>query len=727
MPSDARLPRKLAAVLYADVAGYSRLMGEDEDNTHRRLRVYLDQFAGNVKRCGGRVMHYAGDAVLARFDAVVDAVSCAVDLQREFALRNAGLRQEQRVEFRIGINLGDVIDDRGDVYGDGVNVAARLEALAGPGEICVAESVRTALGKRLPLEFEDLGEQSLKNIDRPVRAYRLRFGAATQHGESHSLFGRAAHVVGAKRGWVAAFVSLGALAVAGMGTYLAGGSDGATRVVQSGAGAPASTSSVALPLDATTAASDRLPNSVAVLPFESLSADPNDVYITAGIHEEILNQLVRLSSLSVISRTTMMRYADTPKSVPEIARELSVETVIEGSVRRDGSRVLVTVQLIDPETDLHLWSQSYQRDLTDVFAIQADIATNVARALEVELSTPEQDRLAREAPTDSREAYELYLAAQGILRGGLNPRAILERVDRAVELDPEFIDAWVLKAGAHAVLAGQVADAQAQHAATVAAASRAIDLDSRSGRGHAALGRGLYGQGEWSRAREEFDRARALGAPVAELTPYSVMQMAVGDFAGARDTLQADLALNPMNDVAAGFLLAAHEVTGEHAARRAGYERGERLFDTWFGDSMELFLRLGDRDTEFLRGPVGRPGPSQPIHQAAQRHLDANEAGLEAMRALYAEASNSSSVDLVLMAAWTAYFGDAVFSLHLARESVARQQSSIFYLWLPLFEDVRRLPDFKSVVRDLDLVDYWREYGWPPFCRSLDGDDFACG
>jgi hypothetical protein len=167
-------------------------------------------------------------------------------------------------------------------------------------------------------------------------------------------------------------------------------------------------------------------------------------------------------------------------------------------------------------------------------------------------------------------------------------------------------------------------------------------------------------------------------------------------------------------------------VTGERAARRAGYERGETLFGTWFGDNVELFLRLGERDTNFLRGPIGRPGPGEPINRAAQRNLDANDAGLEAMRGLYAEASNRSSAELVLMAAWTAYFDDPVFALALARESISLQQSMIWIVWLPIFEDVRRLADFKSLVRDLGLVDYWREYGWPPFCRALDGDEFAC-
>jgi TolB-like protein len=478
---------------------------------------------------------------------------------------------------------------------------------------------------------------------------------------------------------------------------------------------------------ATAAAGGRLPNSVAVLPFESLSADRDDAYITAGIHEEILNQLVQLGSLSAISRTTMMRYADSSKSIPEIARELNVESVIEGSVRRAGNRVLVTVQLIDPETDLHLWSESYERDLTDVFAIQADIATNVARELEVELSAPEQEQLAREAPTDSQEAYELYLAAVGMAESATSDvQGTIERLERAVELDPEFFDAWVAKAGAHSVASGISSDAQGQRDAAVAAASRAIELDPASGTGHAVLAFALTTQGDWSRAHEEFERARALGVTEPYSAAYSTQLMAVGDFAGARDLLQAGLAVDPMNDAAAGFLLAAYEMTGDHAARSAGYERGETLFGAWLGDNLELLLRLGENDTEFLRGPVGRLGVGQPIHRAAQPYIGASEAGLEAIRTAYADASNPSPVALMFMAAWTAYFGDPVFASHLAEEAVGRQKSMIYYFWLPLFEDVRRVPEFKDVVRDLGLVDYWREYGWPPFCRPLDGEDFSC-
>ncbi|HEX6999300.1 MAG TPA: adenylate/guanylate cyclase domain-containing protein [Gammaproteobacteria bacterium] len=180
------LPRKLAAILYADVAGYSRLTADDEDATHRILRLYLDSISATVDRHGGRVMHYAGDAVLAMFGAVLDALKCATEIQRDLATRNAELPSDRRVQFRIGVNLGDVIEDRGDIYGDGVNVAARLEGLAEPGGICVSESVRAAVGKRPPLQFDDLGERVLKNIEHPVRAYRVRLGDASHAATGHA-------------------------------------------------------------------------------------------------------------------------------------------------------------------------------------------------------------------------------------------------------------------------------------------------------------------------------------------------------------------------------------------------------------------------------------------------------------------------------------------------------------------------------------------------------------
>ncbi len=229
-----RLPRKLAAILYADVAGYSRLTGEDEDTTHRTLSEYLDLISASVDSHSGRVMHYAGDAVLAKFDAVVDSMSAAVSIQSELISRNVGVPEECRVQFRIGVNLGDVIEDRGDIYGDGVNIAARLESLAEPGGMCVSDAVRSAVGKKLNLAFEDLGEQRVKNISEPVRAY---------------------------------------------------------KVVENRTEAPASlettTSTLELPAKP----------SIAVLPFTNMSGDPEQEYFSDGITEDIISELSRFREL----------------------------------------------------------------------------------------------------------------------------------------------------------------------------------------------------------------------------------------------------------------------------------------------------------------------------------------------------------------------------------------------------------------------------------------------
>jgi len=272
MPKD--LPHKLAAVLYADVAGYSRLTADDEIGTHQRLSERLDTFAATVKRHGGRVMHYAGDAILARFDAVVDALACAIDVQRELAMRNSGLPADRKVEFRIGVNLGDVIEDRGDIYGYGVNVAARLESIAGSGEICVSDAVRVAAGKKLQLQFEDLGEQTLKNIDRPVRAYRMIAGAGSvvsspEAASVWSLTLRAPYVVAA-----AVLVAAAAFIVV---TYVPDDNDAIALIANT---APGTTSANAPPSSPV----GLLPSSVAVLPFENLSPDPNDAYFATALH-----------------------------------------------------------------------------------------------------------------------------------------------------------------------------------------------------------------------------------------------------------------------------------------------------------------------------------------------------------------------------------------------------------------------------------------------------------
>ena len=344
-----RLPRKLAAILYADVAGYSRLTGEDEDTTHRILTEYLDFISTTTDSHRGKVMHYAGDAVLAKFDAVVDAMSAAVAIQNELNTRNQGLPGERHVHFRIGVNSGDVIEDRGDIFGDGVNIAARLESLADPGGICISDAVRSTLGKKLDLDYENMGEQEVKNISEPVRAYKV-------------------------------------VMVKAQATV---------------------TESVKPALE--------LPDkpSIAVLPFTNMSGDPEQEYFSDGITEDIITELSRFSGLIVIARNSSFAYKDLPVDIKQVARELGVGYVMEGSVRRDGDRLRITAQLIKADSGGHIWGEKYDREVGDIFALQDEITRRVVGSIAPQVELAELER-SRELSDTSLSAYELALKAQAL-------------------------------------------------------------------------------------------------------------------------------------------------------------------------------------------------------------------------------------------------------------------------------------------------------------------------
>jgi len=376
---EERLPRKLAAILYADVAGYSRLTGEDEDATHRTLSEYLDRISSVIESHRGQVMHYAGDAVLAKFDAVVDAMSAAVAIQSELKTQNEGMPGERKVEFRIGVNSGDVIEDRGDIYGDGVNVAARLEALAEPGGICISESVRVAIGRKLDLDYEDMGERKVKNIADPVRTYKVVMSAAERSEVTESV-------------------------------------------------KPAL----------------ELPDkpSIAVLPFANMSNDPEQEYFADGIAEDITTALSHIKQWFVVARNSSFAYKGRNVDVREIAKELGVRYVLEGSVRRGGNRLRITGQLIEADTGTHMWTDRFDGDLDDVFALQDKITESVVGAIEPSLRRAEIERSKRKPPENVR-AYDLYLRALPHLyamRPDDNEQA-LTLLHKAIELDPNYAPA----------------------------------------------------------------------------------------------------------------------------------------------------------------------------------------------------------------------------------------------------------------------------------------------
>jgi adenylate cyclase len=369
--------RRLAAILAADVVSYSRLVGEDEEGTLERLKVLRRALIDpKIKEHRGRIVRTIGDGLLVEFASVVDAVRCAVDVQREMGLRNTDVPADRRIEFRIGINLGDIIKDGRDVYGDGVNVAARLEALATPGGICVSRVVRDQVRDKLGFAFDDRGEQQVKNITRPVRVFDVKMT-----GETMTLT-----------------------------------PDLAARV----------------PL--------QLPDkpSIAVLPFQNMSGDPEQEYFADGMVEEIITALSRIRWLFVIARNSSFTYKRRSVDVKQVGRELGVRYVLEGSVRKGGNRVRITAQLIEAETGAHLWADRFDGSLEDVFDLQDKVAINVAGVIEPALQAAEVRRSAAR-PTNNVTAYDLYLRALATYYPITRERLFkaLEFLQRAIDTDKD--------------------------------------------------------------------------------------------------------------------------------------------------------------------------------------------------------------------------------------------------------------------------------------------------
>jgi adenylate cyclase len=337
------------------VAGYSRLMGADEEGTHERLKAHRRELVDpKISEHSGRIVKTTGDGMMVEFASVVDAVRCAAEVQRAMIDREAGMPEDRRIRYRIGINLGDIIVESDDIFGDGVNVAARLEALAESGGICISRMVRDQIRDKLAYAFEDLGEQSVKNIARPVRAYALRPEAiADLPAMSFSIAIPRRHI--ARVAMAAAVTS--ALVIAG-GAWLLW-----PVTKPSPAAAVAATTTIAQPLHA-----PRL--SIVVLPFTNLGNDPDQQYFADGITEDLTTDLSRIANMLVISRNTAFTYRNKPIDTKQIGRELGVRYVLEGSVRRSSNQVRVNTQLIDAETDAHLWADRFDHDMGDLFALQ---------------------------------------------------------------------------------------------------------------------------------------------------------------------------------------------------------------------------------------------------------------------------------------------------------------------------------------------------------------------
>ncbi len=440
------MERRLTAILAADVVGYSRLMGCNEVGTLQDLQKHQSELIEpEVAGRHGRIVKLTGDGILAEFPSVVGAVECACAVQRGMRFRNVDVPEDRRIEFRMGINLGDVIVEGDDLFGDGVNVAARLESVARPGGIAVSQSVRDHVGNKLDLIFRDKGDQQLKNIASPVRVYDvvLEPDAAREASGAATLFG---------------------------------------------ADKP----------------------SIAVLPFTNMSGDPEQEYFSDGIAEDIITDLSKISNLFVVGRNTSFTYKGMSLQLQKVATDLGVKFLLEGSVRKAGQKVRVTAQLIDGPSGGHLWADRYDRDLTDIFAIQDDITKSIVDQLKVRL-VPGECQAIGQAPTDNVEAYTYYLKGRQYFHNSTKWFLGLARqmFAKAIELDPTFARAYAGLALAATRLAGWFGEPIPMDE-ILATAGKAIALAPELAEAYAAQGEALSASGQKEEAETAFERALEL-------------------------------------------------------------------------------------------------------------------------------------------------------------------------------------------------------------------------
>ena len=488
--TDDTVEQKLAAILAADVAGYSALMGDDERATVATLDAYRDVFRTHVTAEHGRVVDTAGDSVLAVFPSTIGAVRAALAIQADLKPRNKSLAENRRMRFRIGVNLGDVIEKTdGTVYGDGVNIAARLEALAEPGGVTISGTTYDQVDGKLDTGFEYLGEKEVKNIAKPVRAYRAELDATEAKPQS-------------------------------------------------------TTKDVKRP-------------SIAVLAFENLSGDPDQEYFADGIAEDLITELSRLRWLQVTARNSSFSYKGQSPDIRDVGRDLGVRYVVEGSVRKGGERVRITAQLIDAATGNHIWAERYDRDLSDIFALQDEINETLVATLQTELGEVERER-ARRKPPENLDAWEFYQRGMWHLwlfdaENLVEARRLLHR---AIDLDPNFAQAFAASGYTLCVeVIALFADAPLKNLEqALRLASKAVALDDKEAMGHFTLGRVQTLRGDYDAALEELRAAIDLNSSFA--LAHMGLGLALsrtGQFDEAISEFNTAIRLSPRDPIIWGF------------------------------------------------------------------------------------------------------------------------------------------------------------------------------
>jgi TolB-like protein/class 3 adenylate cyclase/Flp pilus assembly protein TadD len=591
------MERHLAAILAADMVGYSRLMSADEAGTLARQQSHLAEvIEPGIAEYRGRIVKTTGDGLLAEFPSVVDALRCAVNVQLATAEREDGLPAERRIAYRIGINLGDIIGEHGDIFGDGVNIAARLEGLAEPGGICVSRSVFNQVKGKVASGFEDLGEHRVKNLPEPLHVYRVRMepeaaGAVPTSGRPPRAWKRLA----------AAGAAAVLVAAAGLGLWF---EPWQGRVV------PASVERMAFPLP------DK--PSIAVLPFDNMSDDPAQTYFADGMAEDLITDLSKVSGLFVVARNTTFAYRDSSPNVRQVAEELGVRYVLEGSVRKAGDQVRVNAQLIDAMTGGHLWAERYDGSMENVFELQDRIAGKIVSVLAIQLTTGELERIALKG-TENTDAYDEFLKGweQYNQQKPDTLKSAISHFEKAAELDPGYSRAHAALAASYwqiwrrfwhsvigtvglheprfrakaflekamqspSALAYQVAAAmssqQGRHEDAITEGERAVAIDPNDADSYVVLAGALSLAGRPDEALPLIERAMRLNPyyPPSYLYELGLARFLMEQFDDSALSLERAVALNADDRLSSRLLLATYGHLGRGADAKKIFPLAEK-------------------------------------------------------------------------------------------------------------------------------------------------------
>jgi adenylate cyclase len=733
-PEEPRVERRLAAIFAADVAGYSRLMGQDEAGTLRALSAARATLGCLIAEHGGRIVNSVGDSVLAEFPSAVDAVKCAMAVQQRLAEEDAEAAEGPRLPFRIAVHVGDVLPRGEDIYGDGINVCARLQEVAEPRGICISDAAYQYVRKVLPVVFDDLGERTLKNIDEPVRVFAIRAAREPGHSPPRPKPSAAPDLTVAPRqakmrklGWIA----VGGLAAA-MALFLVyqfAPPDGTTPAQQTGVEAAKAASST--PAGAI---------AIAVLPFVNISGDPAQEFFSDGMTEEITSALAKIPDLRVVARGSAFQFKDEKRDTRAVGRALGATHLIEGSVRREGDRVRITAQLIEASRGVNVWTESYDRQLASVFATQEDIATAIARALRMPLGLKPGERLVSSRNID-QESYQQYLRAKALVRGrlGVDARAGLKALNDAIALleqvvarNPDYAPAWALMGNAYLIVpnysrnlfGGSTSIAEirpvVQSALSKAepAARRAVQLDPNLADGYGTLASMRDAAGKLLEEEELWSKALSLDPNDPEvLSGYARFLAVVGRVKEALTVSQQLQELEPFiplynRNMALVLWLNGQDDAAIEILRKIG------------GNSLALvaFIQAGasrynEATDSLMMSPLARSNPTE-VAEAVRllRMAPAKIASPENVKRL-------GFLDFVYL--YVGAPGQALVNYEINLEAGWTNFTNRL-LSHPSYGPARKTERYKAFARKAGLVEYWRAKGWPEFCHPTTGDDFAC-